>query len=122
ERLRTAAVRPAVVRHPVTGEWSWFNQAQHWHIACLDEATRTSLLETVGEDGLPRECRFGDGTPIPDSAMAEICAVYDELEVVFPWQRGDVLMLDNILVAHARNPFRGERELLVAMGDMIRFR
>ncbi|OLZ52700.1 non-ribosomal peptide synthetase [Amycolatopsis keratiniphila] len=122
ERLRTAAVRPAVVRHPVTGEWSWFNQAQHWHIACLDETTRTSLLDTVGEGGLPRECRFGDGTPIPDSAMTEICAVYDELEIVFPWQRGDVLMLDNILVAHARNPFQGERELLVAMGEMVRFR
>ncbi|PNG95861.1 hypothetical protein SMF913_11886 [Streptomyces malaysiensis] len=26
-----------------------------------------------------------------------------------------------ILVAHARNPFRGPRELLVAMGDMVRF-
>jgi amino acid adenylation domain-containing protein len=121
DRLRTEAVRPGVVRHPVTGEWSWFNQAQHWHTACLDEVTRTSLAAAVGEDGLPRECRFGDGTPIPDAAMAEICAVYQELEVAFPWQRGDVLMVDNILAAHARNPFRGERKLLVAMGDMVRF-
>ncbi|MFF3767585.1 amino acid adenylation domain-containing protein [Streptomyces sp. NPDC001922] len=122
DRLRTTAVRPAVVRHPVTGEWSWFNQAQHWHTACLGADVRASLLSTVAPDELPRDCRFGDGTPIPDDAMARICDVYQDLEVAFPWQRGDVMLLDNILTAHARNPFRGDRELLVAMGDMVRFR
>src|SRR5580693_5497136 len=40
DRLRTRCLRPAVVRHPVTGEWSWFNQAQHWHPSCLDAETR----------------------------------------------------------------------------------
>ncbi|CAM5680436.1 Non-ribosomal peptide synthase OS=Streptomyces alboniger OX=132473 GN=CP975_33875 PE=4 SV=1 [Streptomyces alboniger] len=71
---------------------------------------------------LPRSCRFGDGTAIPDEAMHEILRVYRELEISFPWERGDVLLLDNILTAHARNPFRGERELLVAMGDMVSYR
>ncbi|MFE9426975.1 amino acid adenylation domain-containing protein [Kitasatospora sp. NPDC006697] len=121
ELLRTTAVRPAVLRHPRTGETVWFNQAQHWHPACLSPAVRASLLAAVGPDGLPRGCSFGDGTAIPDEAMAAICAVYQELEVAFDWQRGDVLLLDNILVAHARNPFQGERELLVAMGGMVRF-
>ncbi|GAA0644516.1 hypothetical protein GCM10010174_79380 [Kutzneria viridogrisea] len=121
DRLYTSAVRPSVLRHPVSGEWSWFNQAQHWHLSCLDERTRKSILATFDRDELPRDCRFGDGTPIPDDAMAEICRVYAELEVSFPWQVGDVLMLDNISVAHARNPFGGERKLLVAMGDMMSF-
>lgn len=121
DRLRTTAVRPAVLRHPRTGEWSWFNQAQHWHTACLGTEVRASLLSTMAPDELPRSCHFGDGTPIPDEAMHEILRVYGELEIVFPWERGDVLLLDNILTAHARNPFRGERELLVAMGDMVRY-
>jgi amino acid adenylation domain-containing protein len=121
DRLRTTAERPAVLRHPVTGAWSWFNQAQHWHIACLGPRTRDSLLATFAPDELPRSCFFGDGSPIPDDAMAEICRVYQECEVVFDWQRGDVLMVDNILTAHARNPFQGERELLVTMGDMVSF-
>ncbi|MGW3898860.1 non-ribosomal peptide synthetase [Micromonospora profundi] len=119
DRLRTTATRPAAVRHPVTGEWSWFNQVQHWHLACLPAAARTSLLATMGPDELPRSCEFGDGSPIPDAAMVEICRVYQELEVTFGWQRGDVLMVDNFLVAHARNAFRGDRALLVAMGDMV---
>lgn len=121
DRLRTTAVRPAAIRHFRTGEWSWFNQVQHWHLSCLNEPTRESLLATFPVDELPRTCAFGDGTPIPDEAMAEICRVYRELEVATPWARGDVLMVDNILAAHARNPFRGERKLLVAMGEMVAF-
>lgn len=120
--LRTSAVRPAVLRHPGTGQMSWFNQAQHWHLSCLGDQVRASMLATFGPQELPRTCTFGDGGAIPDDAMRHILGVYDELEVSFRWERGDVLMLDNILTAHARNPFRGERKLLVAMGDTIRFK
>jgi amino acid adenylation domain-containing protein len=118
DRLRTRATRPAVVDHPVTGEPSWFNQAQHWHLACLDPATRESLLTIFAEDDLPRTCYYGDGSPIADADMHAICDVYRELEISFPWKEGDVLMVDNILTAHARNPFSGERKLLVAMGEL----
>jgi amino acid adenylation domain-containing protein len=118
DRLRTRATRPAVVHHPITGEPSWFNQAQHWHLACLDQATRDSLLSIFSEEDLPRTCHYGDGSPIADSEMHAICDLYRELEVSFPWQEGDVLMVDNILTAHGRNPFSGERKLLVAMGEL----
>jgi alpha-ketoglutarate-dependent taurine dioxygenase len=116
--LVTRAVRPAVVRHPTTGELSWFNQAQHWHICCLDQATRKSLTTLFAEDELPRRCYYGDGSRIEDSVMEEILEVYQRLELAFTWQPGDIMLLDNVLMAHARNPFLGERKLLVAMGDM----
>ena len=118
DRLQTLAVRPAAVRHPVTGQPTWFNQAQHWHLACLDSETRESMVSLFGESRLPRDCTYGDGTPIDESAMAEILAAYDELEVSFRWQAGDVMLLDNLLTAHARNPFSGRRKLLVSMGEM----
>jgi alpha-ketoglutarate-dependent taurine dioxygenase len=116
--LVTRAIRPAVVRHPTTGELSWFNQAQHWHICCLDHATRKSLTTLFAEDELPRRCYYGDSSPIEDSVMEEILEVYQRLELAFAWQAGDIMLLDNVLMAHARNPFAGERKLLVAMGDM----
>jgi alpha-ketoglutarate-dependent taurine dioxygenase len=119
--LRTVAVRPAVVKHPMTGEMTWFNQAQHWHVSCLEPQTRHSLLALFEETDLPRNCYYGDGAPIEDSVMEEILDVYRRLEVSFAWQRGDVMVLDNLLTAHARNPFEGERRLWVAMGDMSSF-
>jgi alpha-ketoglutarate-dependent taurine dioxygenase len=117
-RLRTVSVRPAVVRHPATNDWVWFNQAQHWHVSCLDPSAREFVESSFREEDYPRNCYYGDGTPIEDSVMAEILAVYRELEVVFPWQEGDAVVLDNLLTAHGRNAYTGERRLLVAMGEM----
>lgn len=119
--LRTRSVRPAVVKHPQTGEMTWFTQAQHWHTSCLDAATRKSLLSSFREEDLPRNCYYGDGSPIEDSVMEEICKVYQKLEVCFPWQQGDLLVIENLLTAHARNTFVGERKLLVAMGELMSF-
>lgn len=120
-KLRTESVRPASGQHPATGEMVWFNQAQHWHISCLDAATRESIQSVLREEDWPRSCYYGDGTPIEDSAMAEILGVYQELEVSHPWQRGDILLLDNMLTAHARNAYTGVRKLLVTMGEMSSF-
>ncbi|HSL81141.1 MAG TPA: condensation domain-containing protein, partial [Thermoanaerobaculia bacterium] len=86
--LRTWSIRPAVIAHPVTGEASWFNQAQHWHPACLDAETRASLGALYAEEDMPRTCRYGDGTPIEDAVMDEILEAYREHEVAFPWQVG----------------------------------
>ncbi len=121
DRLRTRCVRPAVVKHPLSGESVWFNQAQHWHVSCLDAEARQVLTSSFQEDELPRHCYYGDGSPIEDSVMKGILDVYQELEVSFPWQAGDIVMLDNLLTAHGRNPYAGERKMLVAMGAMMSY-
>jgi alpha-ketoglutarate-dependent taurine dioxygenase len=122
DRLRTSCVRPALVRHPRTGEECWFNQAQHWHVVCLEPEVRSSLAAAFSPEDLPRNCTFGDGSPIPDRMMEEILEVYAGLEVCFPWRAGDVVLVDNLLAAHGRNPFKGERKILVAMGEMKTYR
>ena len=119
--LRTRAVRPAVIRHPQTGEMSWFNQAQHWHPSCLEPAVRESLSYLFSDEDMPRNCFYGDGSVIGDSAMEAILDAYRELEVVFPWQTGDVMLVENILAAHGRNAYQGTRKLLVALGEMTAF-
>ena len=121
ERLCTRAVRPAVVKQPKTGEMTWFAQLLHWHPACLPPQVRQSLQAAFGEEDLPRNCYYGDGSVIEDRVIDQVLAVYQQLEVSFSWQRQDVLLLDNLLTAHARNPFIGERKLLVAMGEMCQF-
>jgi alpha-ketoglutarate-dependent taurine dioxygenase len=117
--LRTRKRAPAVIAHPKTGETLFFNQIQAHHVSCLDGETRSSLLSLFGEEGLPRNVYYGGGAPIEDEVMAEIVDVYWRVAVQFPWQRHDVLMLDNMLTAHSRNPFKGARKIAVVMGDMI---
>lgn len=121
DRLMTRGIRPAVVRHPVTGELTWFNQAQHWHVACLDPETRDSLRALYSEEDMPRNCYYGDGSPIADEDMEAILQAYRELEVAFPWQPGDVMVVDNLLAAHGRNPYEGTRRILVTLGDMMSY-
>jgi alpha-ketoglutarate-dependent taurine dioxygenase len=113
--LRTRQRCQAVLQHPESGEWLWFNQAHLFHLSALEPSTRTSLLAAVGEADLPRNAYFGDGTPIADELLDTVRAAYRETEVAFAWEAGDVLMLDNRLVAHGRRPFTGERKVIVAM-------
>ncbi|MEM9824685.1 MAG: TauD/TfdA family dioxygenase, partial [Bacteroidota bacterium] len=41
--------------------------------------------------------------------------VFDKNTVYFDWEKGELLVLDNILSAHGRTPFKGERSILVSM-------
>ena len=118
EALITRQRRPAVARHHTTGEMVWFAQLQHWHPACLDPVTRESLELLYDPDELPRNAFYGDGSEIEDETMEAICDAYRELHSEFPWQVGDVMVVDNMLAAHARNPYEGPRKLLVALGEL----
>jgi alpha-ketoglutarate-dependent taurine dioxygenase len=117
ERLRTRQVRPAVQVAPETGEPVWFNQAHLFHVSGLDKEVREDLLRTTAEEDLTRNAFYGDGSPIAEETLEEIRGVYGECAVAFPWQRGDVLLVNNLLTAHGRNAFQGARRVLVAMAD-----
>ena len=71
------------------------------------------------EEDLPRNVYYGDGSPIEDSVVKYLRELSQKLCVSFPWQEQDILMLNNMLVAHSRNPFAGERKIVVAMGDLV---
>ncbi|WNZ08518.1 TauD/TfdA family dioxygenase [Streptomyces sp. 11x1] len=116
--LRTRAVRQAVSRHPRTGETVWFNHAHLWHISALPGEVSGYLLGEYGPEGVPRNAFYGNGTPIEDEAVDLIGRLYQDNAVSVPWQRGDVLVVDNFLATHAREPFQGDRRVLVAMSDL----
>src|ERR1700687_2572 len=119
ERLRTRAVRPAVTRHPVSGEPRWFNHATFFHVSTLEPEIREELLAEFGEDELPANTYYGDGSAIDPGVLDHLRARYAEHTVSFKWEQGDVLLLDNMTVAHGRAPFSGERKILVGMGEPV---
>ncbi|WLH14379.1 non-ribosomal peptide synthase/polyketide synthase [Pseudomonas hefeiensis] len=118
DELQTRTPGPAIITHPITGEKSFFNQVQLHHIYWLEPDVREDLLSMFGLERMPRHVYYGDGTPIEDEVMARIGELYEACAVRFDWQKGDVILLDNMLVAHARDPFEGPRKIVVAMGDM----
>ena len=115
--LRTRQVRHAILKHPKTGEKVWFNHAAFFHISTLEPGLRESLLADFKESDLPNNTYYGDGTPIEPSVLDEVREAYRQETVTFPWQEGDILMLDNMLVAHGRSPFVGSRKIAVGMSE-----
>ncbi len=117
DRLRTTANRQAVHRHPVTGERVWFNHLTFFHVTTLGDEVCTALRELLDEDDLPTNTYYGDGTPIPDGVVAHLRECYRECRRRFDWRRDDVLVVDNMLASHGREPFAGPRRIAVAMAE-----
>jgi len=115
--LRLRQIRDAIVAHPRTGEEVWFNQVILFHPSSLAPAVRDSLISIMGEADLPKNCYYADGSAIEPSIIEEIRGAYRRCTVTFPWEEGDLLLVDNMLVAHGRRPFIGPREILVAMSE-----
>lgn len=116
--LRTRAIRQAIAVHPVTGDTVWFNHAHLFHSSNMPADVREFLVEEFGEEGMPRNAYFGDGTPIDDAVVALIREIYERHAVRFEWEEGDVLFVDNFLLTHGRSPFKGPRKVCVAMSKL----
>ncbi len=114
--LRVVQVRPAIAVHPDTGEEVWFNQADGFHPSGLDPATYRELLQLCGsEERFRLNVTFGDGSPIGADMLSAVRDVIRRETGPHPWRKGDVLVLDNLLTAHGRRPFRGARAIATAM-------
>jgi len=117
--LHLSRRRSAVVTHPVTGDECWFNDVCFFSRWAVDAAERTLLLSAFGERGLPFDTRFGDGRPLAEADYLAIMRAYDEVLVRVPWRAGDLVLVDNLLTAHGREPYAGTWEVAVAPADPV---
>ncbi|MBO1413065.1 TauD/TfdA family dioxygenase [Streptomyces sp. FH025] len=115
--LHTRAVRQAVHRHPVTGEKVWFNHATFFHVTTLPAEYSAGLREMYDEDELPSNTYYGDGGVIPDDVIAHLQQAYRSAWTRYDWRQGDLLVIDNMLTAHGREPFAGPRKIAIAMAE-----
>jgi alpha-ketoglutarate-dependent taurine dioxygenase len=108
--LRTEQICQGTAIHPETGEETFFNQAHLFHVSSLEKEIAKGLIDLFGADRLPRDAQYGDGSPIAAETLDVIRTNFLKNRRVFNWVAGDVLLLDNMRVAHGRAPFAGERK------------
>ncbi|MCF6402535.1 TauD/TfdA family dioxygenase [Chitinophaga filiformis] len=115
--VRLEQTRPAIRKHPVTGDRLWFNQVDQFYPVIYGEEVFETLMFLANNDpnGLPMYARYGDGSEIQKEYIDEIIRVMDDVTVPVPWENGDLLMVDNMLSLHGRLPFTGDRKILVSM-------
>lgn len=113
--IQVSRTCPAVVPHPVTGTDVWFNQSHRWHPSGCGPGD--ILSRTLSVERLPWNVTFADGSPISRQEVAQICESGAVATRDIPWGRGDLLLLDNVALAHGRRPFTGTRRVLLASSD-----
>lgn len=117
DSLTVSNLSHGIVTHPETGEELWFNQL----------AGMAETVESIGPERMelnakvyadrprPLVCRYGDGSPIDMDDIRSLYPKLLEVTVGFPWQHGDVMIIDNLNTAHGREPYTGKRDTQVAL-------
>jgi len=121
ERLVTEQRRPVAARHPISSALTWFNHMTFFHVLSLEPELRDLLESVCRKEEYPHSTLFGDGSEIPPDVIKTLREAYLAEEVTFSWMAGDILLIDNMLVAHGRRPFTGPRAVLVAMSTATRW-
>ncbi|KAK1826184.1 taurine catabolism dioxygenase [Podospora conica] len=114
--LRVFRVLPAIRNHPRTGQPAFFNNAVSRFLNALSSDTLLPPhLNSEGEYQPP--VFYGDGSLIPREYLDSAVEYIYKTRALVSWTAGDVLLLDNHSVQHAREPWVGERKLLASLWD-----
>lgn len=108
----------ALLHIPERGTEAWFNQILLHHPDALPPQVDAMLSKHFRRDQYPRTVFFGDGSPIPAEWVRTIDRVLTECSTRIQAQADDVLLVNNLLMAHGRLPYSGNRQVRVALGDM----
>ncbi|KAJ5143300.1 uncharacterized protein N7515_002087 [Penicillium bovifimosum] len=83
--------------------------AAYWKRTQFDTEARKNVTHQL----------FGDGTPIPDKYLEHLAKITDEIRVLHRWQQGDVLVYDNTIAQHGREPWEGDQLDRVVMASLF---
>lgn len=101
---------PVIRTQPATGLPTLFTSlAAFYKNNTVNSAARKNVTQQL----------FGDGTPIPEQYLQRLAEITDEIRVLHKWQRSDVLVFDNVVAQHGREPWVGEQADRVVMASLF---
>lgn len=85
---------PAIKFDKNSGRKTWFNSlaVSYNGPANVENYVRNTSVE------------LGNGDLMPDDAMVDFLKILEEECVAIPWKKGDVLLVNNLMVLHSRRP------------------
>lgn len=109
----------AFATHPRTGERIYRNTL-HTNAARdmynhLPAERKAKVEAMFACQKMPTGFHPGDGNPLSSDEMQELQALFDAQERQWTWEAGDIMLVDNLLIAHGRMPFEGSRDVQVAL-------
>lgn len=113
--LTTRKTGHAIRRHPGTGTEVWFNHLLLFSASGLEPPSLRRIFERQPPQQRSSNVTFADGSPIPSELFDEVRDVTNAARRARPWRNGELLVVDNMLVAHGRMPFTGSRRVVVTM-------
>ncbi|RAJ26898.1 TauD/TfdA family dioxygenase [Pedobacter cryoconitis] len=118
DSLRLKQSARGIISHRSTGEKVWFNQADQFHPLHLGREMVEVLELMYGTpEYFPMYVSYGDGKEISVDTVQEILQTIAGVTLAPVWKKNELLVIDNELAAHGRNPFTGDRKVLVAMTE-----
>ena len=119
DKLRIQYKRWASLEHPVTKDKVWFNHGTFFNFYSLAPETQSLIDQYIGKENAPYNTYLGDRSEISPNAIRQLRELYNKHSVRVPYEKNDILLIDNMLMAHGREPFEGEREVFVTMTQNI---
>lgn len=114
--IKLRQTHPGIIEHRMTKERVWFNQMDQFHPYHLGSEIYELMSEIYGSpDHFPMYVTYGDGTEVEVEIVQEVLSTIDSVTYAPVWQRDELLIVDNERTAHGRNPFEGNRKVIVAM-------
>ncbi|XP_076953382.1 clavaminate synthase-like protein At3g21360 [Bidens hawaiensis] len=97
---------PAIRIEEESGRKTWFNSLASGY--CGPATEKTGNHNTSVE--------VGNGDPVSDDVVKDLLKVLKEECVAIPWKKGDVLLVNNLMVLHSRRPLvKPPRRILVSL-------
>lgn len=119
---------PVVMTHRVTGDKVWFNQAHLLHKAFApwtgdflgstpEQKREAERLRSRLSGRFFLHSMHAVGSEIQVEDLKCIRSVIAETMVMFDWQVSDILVCDNKLVSHGRQPYQPPRTILAVLAN-----